>query len=90
MAHADLALPALSPSPAGFVALAATAGLVLGTVGVASAQVRAADSGIGTWHQAVEVAGSAALNTGGDAGIGPVSCAASGDCLAAGTFSTPG
>ena len=80
----------ISLSPLGFAALAATAGLALGTAGVASAQVRAADSGIGTWHQAVEVAGSAALNTGGDAAIGPVSCAASGDCLAAGTFSTPG
>ena len=74
----------------GVVALAAGAGLVLGTAGVASAQVRTADAGTGTWHKAVEVAGSAALNTGGDAGIGAVSCAASGDCLAAGTFSTPG
>ncbi len=50
----------------------------------------AADAGTGTWHKAVEVAGSAALNTGGGAAIGAVSCAASGDCLAAGTFSTPG
>ena len=74
----------------GVVALAAGAGLVLGTAGVASAQVRTAGTGIGTWHKAVEVAGSAALNTGGGAGIGSVSCAASGDCLAAGAFSTPG
>jgi hypothetical protein len=81
----------LSPlSRRGVIALAAGAGLALGTAGVASAQPRTADAGAGTWHKAVEVAGSAALNTGGGAGIGAVSCAAAGNCLAAGVFSTPG
>jgi hypothetical protein len=80
----------------GILALAAAAGLVLGTgAGVASAQTRsagtrAASTAVGTWSKAMEVPGTAALNTGGGAGIGSVSCGASGDCLAAGVFSTPG
>jgi hypothetical protein len=40
----------------------------------------------GTWGTAVEVPGTAALNQGGDAGIGSVSCASAGNCSASGLF----
>jgi len=39
----------------------------------------------GTWHTAVEVPGTAALNRGGEAGIG-VSCAAAGNCSGGGFY----
>lgn len=85
--------------PRGILVLAATAGLVLGTgAGVASAQTQASgpathsatNSAIGAWHNAVEAAGSATLNTGGNADAGLISCSGAGDCLVAGTFETPG
>jgi hypothetical protein len=41
----------------------------------------------GTWHKAVEVPGTAALNQGGFAELGSVSCAAAGNCSAGGTYS---
>jgi hypothetical protein len=40
----------------------------------------------GTWHKAVEVPGTAALNRGGNAGIGSVSCGAAGNCGAGGFY----
>ena len=40
----------------------------------------------GIWRTAEEVPGSAALNTGGDASTGPVSCAAAGNCAAGGQY----
>ena len=40
----------------------------------------------GTWHTAIEVPGTAALNQGGDAGISSVSCASAGKCSAGGSY----
>ena len=51
----------------------------------AAAGARAAASG-GTWGAAEEVPGTAALNTGGVAGISSVSCASAGNCSASGFY----
>ena len=40
----------------------------------------------GTWHTAIEVPGTAALNQGGDASITSVSCASAGNCSAGGFY----
>jgi hypothetical protein len=40
----------------------------------------------GRWRKAIEVPGTAALNTGGDAFINSVSCAAAGSCAAGGSY----
>jgi hypothetical protein len=40
----------------------------------------------GTWHAAIEVPGTAALNQGGAAGVHSVSCASAGNCTAGGSF----
>src|SRR5260370_17691732 len=40
----------------------------------------------GTWHTAIEVPGTAALNQGGNAIINSVSCAAAGNCSAGGAY----
>jgi hypothetical protein len=40
----------------------------------------------GTWGKAEELSGIAALNTGGTAGVGSVSCASAGNCSAGGTY----
>src|SRR5215472_11783347 len=40
----------------------------------------------GRWRTAIEVPGTAALNTGGDANVRPVSCAAAGSCAAGGSY----
>jgi len=40
----------------------------------------------GTWHAAIEVPGTAALNRGGSAQVGSVSCAAAGGCSAGGFY----
>ena len=40
----------------------------------------------GTWHTAIEVPGTAALNQGGFAEILSVSCAAAGECSAGGLY----
>ena len=63
---------------------------VAGAAGVAAAGMRLAAgaravSG-GTWGRAIEVPGTAALNTGGDAEIHSVSCAAAGNCSAGGLY----
>lgn len=44
----------------------------------------------GTWHKAIEVPGTAALNTGGWAWVRTVSCAPSDYCAAGGYYSGPG
>jgi hypothetical protein len=49
-------------------------------------QVFVASQVNGTWGTAVEVPGTAALNTGGHAGIGSVSCASAGNCSAGGFY----
>ena len=40
----------------------------------------------GTWHAAIEVPGTAALNKGGNAVVNSVSCASAGNCAAGGTY----
>ncbi len=40
----------------------------------------------GVWGQAIEVPGLAALNKGGSAGVGSVSCASAGNCAAGGSY----
>jgi len=40
----------------------------------------------GTWHKAIKVPGTAALNQGGSAELGSVSCASAGNCSAGGTY----
>jgi hypothetical protein len=40
----------------------------------------------GAWHPAIEVPGTAALNRGGNAHIGALSCAAVGNCSAGGSY----
>jgi hypothetical protein len=42
----------------------------------------------GTWGNAIEVPGTAALNTGGSAGVTSVSCASAGNCSAGGSYAT--
>jgi hypothetical protein len=41
---------------------------------------------IGTWHTAIEVPGTAALNKGGNASVSSVSCASAGNCGAGGLY----
>ena len=43
----------------------------------------------GRWGRAIEVPGVAALNKGGNAHLGSVSCASAGNCAAAGTYGQP-
>jgi hypothetical protein len=40
----------------------------------------------GTWHAAIEVPGTGALNTGRSAGVSSVSCAPAGNCAAGGSY----
>ena len=40
----------------------------------------------GTWGQAIEIPGLAALNVRGDAAVRSVSCGAAGNCAAGGTY----
>ena len=40
----------------------------------------------GTWHTAIEVPGTAALNRGGDAYLASVSCGAAGNCSTGGFY----
>ncbi len=42
----------------------------------------------GSWGNAIEVPGTAQLNTGGDAGVESISCTATGECAASGSYST--
>jgi hypothetical protein len=73
------------------VSVAAVSGLgVLATAGAASGgtvpAVRAADSAAGVWGRAVEVPGLGALNQGGFAEVGSVSCGPAGSCAAGGVY----
>jgi len=70
-----LALAAASPSSAGDA--------VAGTHAAAGARATAPG---GTWGTAMQVPGTAALNTGGDAAITSVSCARAGNCSAGGFY----
>jgi len=56
--------------------------------GVATRQVFVVNEVNGTWHTAVEVPGTAALNTGGGADMYAVSCASAGNCSAVGSYFT--
>ena len=49
-------------------------------------QVFVVSQGGGTWHTAIEVPGTAALNRGGQARVNSVSCAAAGNCSAGGRY----
>jgi hypothetical protein len=49
-------------------------------------QVFVAGQANGTWHAAIEVPGTAALNQGGSADISSVSCASAGNCSAGGDY----
>jgi hypothetical protein len=40
----------------------------------------------GTWHPAIEVPGTATLNTGGNASVSSVSCGSPGNCVAGGFY----
>src|SRR5216683_1446700 len=51
-----------------------------------SGQAFVASEANGTWHAAIEVPGTAALNKGGDARVVSVSCASAGNCAAAGGY----
>jgi len=55
---------------------------------VATRQVFVVNEVNGTWHTAVEVPGTAALNTGGGADMYAVSCASAGNCSAVGSYFT--
>jgi Cutinase len=50
-------------------------------------QAFVADEVNGTWQSAVEIPGTAALNTGGEALVGSVSCASAGNCTIGGSYS---
>src|SRR5262249_43518131 len=49
-------------------------------------QVFVANEANGTWGRAREIPGTAALNTGGNAGVAWVSCASAGNCSADGSY----
>jgi hypothetical protein len=49
-------------------------------------QAYVADEVHGVWSNAVEAPGTAALNTGGNAGIGPLDCPSVGNCSAGGSY----
>jgi hypothetical protein len=61
--------------------------VVLGLLGATSAVALAASA---SWGHAITVPGSAALNTGGEAGMDSISCAAAGSCAVVGSYSTGG
>src|SRR5215471_10357793 len=53
-------------------------------------QVFVASETNGTWHPAIEVPGTAALNKGGFATVSSVSCASAGNCTAGGSYASAG
>jgi len=63
-------------------------GLYTGGSGAMQAFVVGETNGI--WGKAIEVPGTAALNTGGFASVESISCAAAGDCAAGGYYAGPG
>jgi len=56
------------------------------TDGSGNQQAFVASQVYGTWHTAIEVPGTAALNRGGDATVNSVSCASAGNCSAGGYY----
>jgi hypothetical protein len=72
---------------AAVVLLGPAFGLASGATAAAGTRLAAGRDGSGgTWGTAKEVPGTAALNVGGDAGAGSMSCAAAGDCSAGGFY----
>lgn len=76
----------------------AEGGVVCGSAGNCSIAGRYQDSSFryqafvatetnGTWGKAEEVPGTGALNRGGDAGVGSMSCPSAGNCIAVGSYS---
>jgi hypothetical protein len=60
------------------------------TDGSGNIQAWVADEAGGAWHDAEELPGTAALNTGGNAMVNSISCAAPGYCAAGGSYAVPG
>ncbi len=58
------------------------------TVGSARHQAFVVSQVNGTWHSAIQVPGSAALNKGGNANVQAVSCGSAGNCSAGGYYTT--
>ncbi len=61
-----------------------------GSYGTGIAEAYVASEVNGTWQDAIEVPGTAALNAGGDAAVDSVSCPAPGNCAAGGTYTDAG
>ena len=72
---------AAAMSGAGVLAAACAAG-----AGSVPASGRVAGRPAGSWARAIEVPGLGALNRGGDAFVGSVSCGSAGNCAAGGTY----
>ncbi|HEV2244945.1 MAG TPA: hypothetical protein VGR98_28175, partial [Streptosporangiaceae bacterium] len=53
---------------------------------VTAATAAGAAAQVGTWHRAIEVPGSGALNKGGEAAVTSVSCPSAGNCAAGGSY----
>jgi hypothetical protein len=70
------------------VAAVTCAGLLagLGATGPAASSASRENGAAGGWDTAIEVPGTAGLNTGGDATVESVSCAAAGSCTAGGLY----
>jgi hypothetical protein len=76
------------------LAAIAAAAALLATASPAAAQARSSAGSpgsspavsAGTWGKAIEVPGTAALNTGGNADVNSVSCASAGNCSAGGDY----
>jgi len=62
--------------------------VVVGLVGVFGVAAAFAASGGVSWGKAIEVPGTAALNTGGNAAVLAVSCASAGNCAAGGSYTS--
>jgi hypothetical protein len=62
----------------------------VGSYSAAGNQVFVVTQTSGTWGTAQEVPGTASLNTGGDAQVNSVSCAAAGECSAGGYYNGGG
>jgi hypothetical protein len=65
---------------------ATCAAVVVGGGGTAGAGIRTADSRGGGWGKGIEVPGIGALNSGGDAGVGQLSCSSPGNCTVGGFY----
>jgi hypothetical protein len=89
MRRAGLGLPAAVAAVAMVLALMASVAVGQAAAGVVRlASVGSVRSAGGNWGTALEVPGTARLNTAGAARITSVSCAAAGNCSAGGFYST--